>query len=237
MKNTLTKLFIFFAFLSCAFTQLSAQTYKFNLYSAYTLDDDVNTITDGNDYYSGTVIGGYQWGLGFEYIVKPTYGLELAYFRQNADLDISYSTNYNVNNTIKNESTFGAGLNWIFLGGNKYLPIPGSIVQPYGGLMLGMAIFSSDDKQINDTVKYTGQSTTNFAWAGKVGANFMFSPNVGLKLQAQVMSAVQSFGGGLYAGTGGLGAGVDTESSMYQFGFGGALVIQFGTKPKPRIRK
>lgn len=228
MKIKATKFVFIFTLLFGALNQLSAQTYKINLYSAYTLDDDVNAVTSGNNYYSGTVVGGYQWGLGFEYILKPTYGLELAYFRQDADVDVNYSTNYNVNNNLKNESTFGAGLNWIFLGGNKYIPIPGSIVQPYGGLMLGMGIFSSDDKQINDTLKYTGQSTTNFAWAGRVGANFMFSPNVGLKLQAQVMSAVQSFGGGLYAGTGGLGAGVDTESSMYQFGFGGAIVIQFG---------
>ena len=237
MKYKATKLVFIIALLFGALNYSSAQSYKFNLYSAYTLDDDVNAVTDGNDYYSGTVVGGYQWGLGFEYIVKPTYGLELAYFRQDADVDVSYSTNYNVNNNLKSESTFGTGLNWILLGGNKYLPIPRSIVQPYGGLMLGMAIFSSDDKQINDTVKYTGQSTTNFAWAGKVGANFMFSPNVGLKLQAQVMSAVQSFGGGLYAGTGGLGAGVDTESSMYQFGFGGALVIQFGGSSSKVKRK
>ena len=228
MKIKATKFVFIFTLLFGALNQLSAQTYKINLYSAYTLDDDVNAVTSGNNYYSGTVVGGYQWGLGFEYILKPTYGLELAYFRQDADVDVNYSTNYNVNNNLKNESTFGAGLNWIFLGGNKYIPIPGSIIQPYGGLMLGMGIFSSDDKQINDTLKYTGQSTTNFAWAGRVGANFMFSPNVGLKLQAQVMSAVQSFGGGLYAGTGGIGAGVDTESSMYQFGFGGAIVIQFG---------
>lgn len=236
MKNFALKLFFTFLLLSGAFNVLNAQSYKFNLYSAYTLDDDVNAVTDGNNYYSGTVVGGYQWGLGFEYIVKPSYGLELAYFRQDADVDIDYSTNYTANNNLKNESTFSTGLNWIFLGGNKYIPIPGSIVQPYGGLMLGMGIFSSDDKQINDTVKYTGQSTTNFAWAGRVGANFMFSPNVGLKLQAQVMSAVQSFGGGLYAGTGGLGAGVDTESSMYQFGFGGALVIQFGGSTS-KVRK
>lgn len=215
----------------------NAQQYRFNIYNAYTLDDDVSAVTDGNNYFSGTVIGGYQWGLGFEYIVKPTYGLELAYFRQDADFDLNYSTNYTANSPSTKESTFGTGLNWILLGGNKYLPIPRSVVQPFGGLMLGMAIFSSDDKQINDSVHYTGQSTTNFAWAGRVGANFMFSQNVGLKLQAQVMSAVQSFGGGLYAGTGGLGAGVDTESSMYQFGFGGALVIQFGNSPKSRIRK
>ena len=236
MKKLITTLFLIIIALSIS-NSLYAQQYRINLYNAYTLDDDVSAVTDGNNYFSGTVKGGYQFGVGFEYIIKPTYGLELAYFRQDADFDLNYSTNYTANNASTKESSFGTGLNWILLGGNKYLPIPGSIVQPYGGLMLGMAIFSSDDKQINDSVKYTGQSTTNFAWAGRVGANFMFSPNVGLKLQAQVMSAVQSFGGGLYAGTGGIGAGVDTESSMYQFGFGGALVIQFGQKTKTKLRR
>lgn len=60
----------------------------------------------------------------------------------------------------------------------------------------------------------------------KSRANFMFSPNVRFEFQAQVMSAVQSLR--RVCCTGGLGAGVDTESSMYQFGFGGAIVIQFG---------
>ncbi|HMS64881.1 MAG TPA: hypothetical protein PKD83_06460 [Ignavibacteria bacterium] len=235
MKKLTT--FFLFAILAFAITNSSNAQYRVNLYSAYTLDDDVDAVTDANNYFSGTVVGGYQWGIGFEYIVKPTYGLELAYFRQDADFDLNFSTNYSANSTATKESTFGTGLNWILIGGNKYLPIPRSVVQPYGGLMLGMAIFSSDDKKINDSVQYTGQSTTNFAWAGRVGANFMFSPNVGLKLEAKVMSAVQSFGGGLYAGTGGIGAGVDTESSMYQFGFGGALVIQFGQKSKPKIRR
>ena len=51
---------------------------------------------------------------------------------------------------------------------------------------------------------------------------------VAIKLQGQLMSAVQSAGGGLYFGTGGAGAGVSTYSSMYQFGLGGGLVISLG---------
>ncbi len=230
--------FILLAIIAFLFTSSSnAQQTRINLYSAYTLDDDIEAVTSGNDYYKGTIKGGYQWGIGVEYIVKPTYGIELAYFRQDADFDLNYSTNYTANSTATKESTFGTGFNFIMIGGNNYLPIPRSIVQPFGGLMIGMGIFSSDDKQLSDSVKYTGQSTTNFAWGGRVGANFMFSPSVGLRLHAQLLSAVQSFGGGLYAGTGGIGAGVSTESSMYQVGFGGALVIQFGGKSKTKVKR
>ncbi|MFZ1320374.1 MAG: porin family protein [Ignavibacteria bacterium] len=208
-----------------------AQQYRVNLYSAYTFDDDIEAVTNTNSYFNGTIVGGYQWGVGFEYILKRTYGIELAYFRQSTDVDINYSVNSSVPDSAK-KSSFGAGLNYIMLGGNKYLPIPNSPFAPFGGLMIGLAIFDNQNP-----VPGAETSTTKFAWAGRVGTNIMFSPNVGLRIHGQLMSAVQSVGGGLYLGTGGVGAGVDTESSMYQFGLGGALVIQFGSSPKPKIPK
>lgn len=57
MKIKATKFVFIFTLLFGALNQLSAQTYKINLYSAYTLDDDVNAVTSGNNYYSGTVVG------------------------------------------------------------------------------------------------------------------------------------------------------------------------------------
>jgi hypothetical protein len=47
-------------------------------------------------------------------------------------------------------------------------------------------------------------------------------------LQAQLQSAVQAFGGGLFVGTGGVGAGVNSYSTIMQFGLGGGLVFKFG---------
>ncbi|MBV6477697.1 MAG: hypothetical protein HGGPFJEG_00440 [Ignavibacteria bacterium] len=206
----------------------SAQTSRINIYSAYTFDDDIEAVTNNNNYFKGTVKAGYQWGIGYEYVLRQTYGIELQYYRQDTDFDVNYTTS---NDTNANK-TFGLGENFIMLSGNKYFPIPRSKVMLYGGLMLGMAIF--DNK---DPLPGAESSTTNFAWGGRAGMFLNFSENVGLKLHAQLLSAVQSFGGGLYLGTGGVGAGLDTESSMYQFGAGGALVIQFGGKTKPKIRK
>ncbi|HRI86424.1 MAG TPA: hypothetical protein PK536_13355 [Ignavibacteria bacterium] len=229
MKLTTLKL-IFTAVLFLGLVNiLSAQSYKINLYSGYTFEDNIEAVTSNNNYFKGTINSGYQWGAGFEYILKPTYGIELAYFRQDTDFPVNFSTNNNITDTNR---TFGLGMNFIMLAGNKYIPIPGSILTPYGGLMVGMSIMNN-----KDPLPGAETSITNFAWGGRAGVFLNFSNNVGLKLHAQLLSAVQSFGGGLYLGTGGVGAGLDTESSMYQFGMGGALVFQFGAKPKPRIKR
>jgi len=51
---------------------------------------------------------------------------------------------------------------------------------------------------------------------------------VGIKLQAEVISAVQGAGGGFYFGSGGSGAGISTYSSMYQWSLGGGLSFKIG---------
>ncbi|MBS1518048.1 MAG: outer membrane beta-barrel protein [Bacteroidetes bacterium] len=208
------------------FTEYSrAQQARLNLYSAYNFDDNIEAITNGNNYFRGTIKGGYQWGAGIEYIARPTYGIELLYHRMDTDFDVSYNTG---NDTTK---TYGLGSNFIMLAGNKYFPVPKSIVSLYGGLMLGVAIMTN-----KDPLPGSESSVTKFAWGGRAGAEFNFSKNVGLKLHAQLLSAVQSINGGFYLGTGGTGAGLTSESSMYQFGLGGALVISFGGN-KSKVRR
>lgn len=229
MKIISLKFLLLIALISVSVADINAQSFKLNLYSGYTFDDEIDAITNNNNYFKGTINAGFQWGAGFEYIVRPTYGIELAYFRQDTDFPVSFTTNTDSNA----KKTFGTGLNFIMLGGNKYLPIPRSIVMPFGGLMLGMAILNN-----KDPLPGAESSATKFAWGGRAGLFLNFSQNVGLKLHAQLLSAVQSVGGGLYLGTGGVDAGLTSESSMYQFGVGGALVINFGqSKAKTRIKR
>lgn len=224
-----TYFYLLFALLITVITNnADAQNVRLNLYSAYNLDDEIDAVTNNNNYFNGTIKAGYQWGVGIEYIVKPTYGVELLYHRMDTDVDVNY-TSGNITDTSQ---TFGLGSNFIMLAGNKYFPIPKSVVSLYTSLMVGMSIMEN-----KDPLPSAESSVTNFAWGGRAGANFMFSKNVGLKLHAQLMSAVQSVGGGFYLGTGGVGAGLDSESSMYQFGFGGALVIQFGGSSKTKVKK
>ena len=100
---------------------------------------------------------------------------------------------------------------------------PGSKVEGFGGFMAGAVIINVENPDNGND-----NSATKFGWGFRLGANIWASEKVAIKLQGQLMSAVQSAGGGLYFGTGGAGAGVSTYSSMYQFGLGGGLVISLG---------
>jgi hypothetical protein len=86
-----------------------------------------------------------------------------------------------------------------------------------------MAIFNIKNPE-------TGRSDTKtkFAWGAKLGLNIWASDNVGIKMQAGLLSAVQAAGGGFYFGTGGGGAGISTYSTFYQFNIGGGLTFRMG---------
>jgi hypothetical protein len=108
---------------------------------------------------------------------------------------------------------------------------PGSKVEGFGGGMLGAAFIN-----VKNPDNGNDNSATKFAWGLRLGANIWASERVGIKLQGQLMSAVQGAGGGLYFGTGGGGVGVSTYSSMLQFGLGGGLTFALGgskTSPPP----
>ena len=86
-----------------------------------------------------------------------------------------------------------------------------------------MGVFNVENPETGDF-----GSATKFAWGLRLGSNIWVSEKIGLKIQAQLLSATQSMGGGLYFGTGGAGAGVSTYSSYYQFNLGGGLVFKLG---------
>ena len=227
MKNFTFK-FVLAVFFVSIFSNISfAQPFKINLYNSYVFDDGVDATLDNGRYVSGTINGSYQWGVGFEMILKRTYGIELMYNRQNTEFPVSYTSG----SILDTNRTYDVDINYILIGGNKYLPLPTQSVKPFGGIMIGLAILNNQNPPPG-----AESSSTNFAWSARVGSDFMFSPNVGIRLQAQLQSAVQDYYGGVYVGTGGLSTGVSTSSSMYQFGLGGALVIQFG-QPKSRVRR
>jgi hypothetical protein len=211
------------AFFSALFLLVSvnaqSQGIRLNAYSSYVFDDQVDSYYDQTDYYNGTIKGGYQWGAGLEYMVRPNYGVELMYLRQDTKAPLNY-----YNNGVK-FANFDLGINYIMLAGNRYFSKPGGMVEGFAGGMLGVDVTSVK----NPT---NGNSTTKtfFSWGFRGGANIWASEKVGIKLQAQLLSAVQSVGGGFYFGTGGAGAGVSTLSSMYQFGLGGGLVFKLPGK-------
>lgn len=197
-----------------------SQKVRLNAYGAYVFDDKFDTYYSSNVYLNGKIKGGFQWGAGVEYEVRPDYGVELVYLRQDTQAPIYYSSG------LLPEQNIELGINYIMLGGMRYLSTVGDgKLEPYGGLLLGMAIYENKEPQGSQE-----SGATKFAWGARLGTNIWFSESVGIKLQAYLLSAVQGAGGGLYVGTGGAGAGVSTYSTLYQFGLGGGLVFKIGAK-------
>jgi hypothetical protein len=184
-------------------------------YTTYAFDDNhVDSYYSNTNYFEGSVKGGFQYGGGLEVMPYPALGIEFTYLRLDSKAPMEYYNGGVVN------TNFDLATNWLFLGTNKYIPT-GTVVEPYGGFLLGMAIFNVDNPDNNNT-----GSSTKFAWGAKLGANIWANEKVGIKLQMNLLSAVQAIGGGLYFGTGGAGAGVSGFSTFYQFSLGGGLVFR-----------
>ena len=97
-----------------------------------------------------------------------------------------------------------------------------------GGLGLGACFINTT----NTLTKNEGNST-KFAWQLRGGGTIWASDKLGIKLNVQLQSAVQSVGGSFYIGTGGSGAGVSSYSSLLQFGLGGGVAFKLGGSSTP----
>ncbi len=202
-------------------TMDAASQVRLHANANYTFDDGVDSYYSTYSYFNGKLKGGFQWGAALEYLIKPEYGIELSYYRQDATASL---------NTFKypnpsNKHDFDVAINYILLSGSRYVRKPGGKVEGFGGMGLGVALINSKDPSDGRT-----SNSTNFAWQIRGGAIIWGSEKIGIKLQAQLQSAVQSMGGGVYFGTGGAGAGVSSYSSLLQFGLGGGLVFKFDKK-------
>jgi hypothetical protein len=195
------------------------QDIRLNGYAAYVFDNSFDTYYSSNEYIEGKILGGFQWGAGLEVFPREAMGVELLYYRQDTQAPIRYAYS---NNILEQSRTIDLSVNYIMLGGNRYMKY-GERVEPYGGLLLGAAIFGNKEPEGTEQDSYV-----KFAWGARLGVNIWASDKVALKLQAQLLSAVQGFGGGLYLGTGGAGAGVSTYSTLLQFGLGGGLSFKLG---------
>ncbi len=129
-------------------------------------------------------------------------------------------------NGVKN-TNFDFANNFIMLASNRYFRKPGGKVEGFGGGMLGVDIINLKNPDNGNS-----SSTTKFAWGLRGGCNIWATESFGIKLQAQLLSAVQAAGGGFFFGTGGASAGVATYSTMYQFGLGGGVVFNLPSQHK-----
>lgn len=198
-------------------------SFRINAYSSYVFDDKVNSYYSSTAYYNGVVNGGLQWGAGLEYLLRPNQGLELTYLRQNAKAPTTYYDHGAPLDPVKT-TDFDLGINYILIGGTRYLQRNPKI-EPYFGAQLGMGIIS-----VSNATNGKENTATKLAWGIKGGTNFWFSKTAGIKIQAALHSVTQAVGGGLYFGPGGVSSGVASYSTVLQFSLGGGLVFKLGGK-------
>ena len=196
-----------------------SQEIRVNTYGGYVFKDQVDSYYSSSSFFDGQIQDGFRGGLGLEYKVNETGGLELSYLRQDTDSPTSYRDNGLFNGEIQ-FTDFDLVIDWIMLNGTRYFPINDQI-ETYASTGIGMGIFSLTNPDNN-----RNGSATKLAWNFRGGTNIWFTENVGIKLQAAFFSAVQSIGGGLYFGSGGTGGGLNTYSSMFQFSFDGGIVLR-----------
>jgi len=212
------KLYFLIIFSIFLIPKTNAQEIRFSVTGGYVFDDSFDSYFDFDEFYEGTIEGGFVWSVGGEYMIWPQYGIELSYTRQ----DTKAPTYYFVRGDLRESfSDFDLGINYIMLGGNRYFSSAGSPVEGFLGVQGGMVIASIDNPDNGRS-----DSTTKFAWGVKLGGVYWATDFIGVKVQTRLMSAVQAMGGGFYFGTGGPGAGVSSYSTIYQFGFDGGIVLK-----------
>jgi len=202
------------------------QGVRLNLYGGYVFDDKFDTYYSSSSYYEGKIKGGFQWGIGVEYMVQPQYGIELLYLRQDTEAPTRY---YGVlvgsGGNRDGEVNLDLAINYILLAPTKHFVSSNEKVEGFAGFMAGMVIAEASTP--DGSALGTGEdSATKFAWGVRLGGIIWASEKVGIRLQTQLLSAAQAMGGGFTFGTGGAGAGVSSYSTIYQFGLGGGLVFK-----------
>ena len=77
-------------FISSLTIMATAQHVKLNVYGSYIFSDNVNTSYSSTSYANVNIKGGFQWGLGAEFMVQPQTGVELKYTHQGGTADVKY---------------------------------------------------------------------------------------------------------------------------------------------------
>ncbi|WP_066225894.1 hypothetical protein [Formosa haliotis] len=213
------KQYLFFIAFTLISTLGFAQDFNINLYGSYAFKDSFDSYYDYNAYYNGQIQDGFQWGAGLEFKVRPSTGIELLYLRQDTNAPTYYLDQGFFNN--ERYTNFDLGINYIMIGGNQYFRSAGSPLEGFFGLNAGMVIANMENPDNGNS-----ETATKFAWGAKLGGIYWMSDRVGLKMQAQLLSAVQTMGGGFYFSGYGPSAGLSAYSTIYQFSLGGGLVFK-----------
>jgi len=198
-------------------TTMMGQHARLNFYAAYTFDDGFDVVNDANTYYNGTVKAGVQFGGGLEYMFNKQSSAEILYLHRSTTVPANFKFGAG---TQKHED-FDLKHDFILLSGDGHFGSGGK-AEGYAGVMAGVLISHLEAPSLGKS-----SSNTNFAWGGRIGTNIWFSPKLGLKLQALILSASRATGGDYYWSW--YGPIYLTEySTLWQFSLGGGLTLKMG---------
>ena len=204
--------------MTIAFVTFGQKGVRLNFYSAYVFDDGFDVVNDANTYYNGTVKGGVQWGGGLEYLFNSQSSAEILYLHRSTTVPAHFKFGAGAEKT----ENFDLKHDFIMLSGDGHFAKHGSKAEGYAGLMAGVLISHLEAPSLGKS-----SSNTNFAWGGRLGGNIWFSPKLGLKLQAQILSASRATGGDYYWSWYGP-IYLTTYSTLWQFSLGGGLSLKMG---------
>ena len=203
--------------LAATMTTVKGQHARLNFYGAYTFDDGFDVWNDVNTYYNGTVKGGLQWGAGLQYMFNKQSSAELLWLHRTTTVPAYFKFGAGAEKT----ETFDLKNDFIMLSGDGHFG-GGGKAEGYAGIMAGVLISNLEAPSLGKS-----SNNTNFAWGGRVGTNIWFSPKLGLKLQALILSASRATGGDYYWSW--YGPIYLTEySTVWQFSLGGGLTFRLG---------
>src|SRR5688572_3375509 len=156
---------------------------RLNAYGSYVFDDGFDVYNDVNTYYNGKIEAGAQWGAGVEYVTNEYFSVELMYLHKSSDVPANFK--FEAGQPARSE-TFELKHDYIMASFNGLKPSSSGKVEGYFGFMAGVLISNVTSTSPTNP---GSESNTDFAWGGKLGLNYWVGPKVGIKLQANLLSA------------------------------------------------
>jgi hypothetical protein len=65
------RIFLFILLITATLAASSQQKLRVNGYANYVFDDSYDSYYDAHNYYNGKINGGFQGGVGLEYMLQP----------------------------------------------------------------------------------------------------------------------------------------------------------------------
>ncbi len=199
-----------------AFTQLNAQSIQIIPMGGYQFPAGVDvSYNDGTLGYRPArlrIKGNGNYGVGL-HVTLPFHEITISVSFTNMDSELTIQPVGEPTDKL-----FDASQEYWMLGILKEVDM--DQLRPYGGLILGWTTVRPKDSEY--------QNASKFSVGLEGGLKYFFNDIVGIMVHARLLLPVQWVGAGLSIGTGGVGAGLTTGSSIIQGDIGGGLVIAFG---------